>query len=862
MLPRLLLHSTRQTWLSCALFAVSSYSYAQSAIPARDPRIGDVDPVYPAEKLERALNGTFAFPPSPPVPWQPDARGFAAERLFSVPPAGQHPRILFGPADLPRLRRELLGPEANAAAVGMIGGMRELLRKGIGTPGTWEAGCYSALASGDLDAFRAAYKESPEDDNPPGSGFRTNLPGRAFSTRWGVRNPLLVALEAKALLALLDDDASSGREVATALATYARYVSPRVDEANRKPRHEFHWYSTRYLVPNELAYGYDWAWTWMSPAQRDELRSLLVRATAGKYTLGMDLPAHWRNWNHIGMTQSYAACLLAIEGEPGFDPRGLERIYEVYRDYLTYAINPLGFGTEGIGYQTAGIGHIAAPMLAFANRGKNLLLHPHWRRHTESWLVQSMQPFGRAWQSSGDLANFPPNLTLLTLQKYFFPASPGIDYVLRNQPSVVDRDWAKIASEAEEAQWITPVVPDAADSRIAAQREAAAIVGGGLTFHDRERGVLYTRTGWGENDLNLHVDCRIDTTFPSHDHADRGQFTLTALGRIWAADGYRDTESKFHNIVTIDGRGQGYFATPARWISAEDTPSATTAIIDAKYCWDWQWTKSMFTESRASLERRSQHWGVEPAARQQERIPLSAWEVDPTPSVLAYYTGFATRENGDPRMWDDEDGWQLRAPWYPVGKAFRTVTLARGTHPYVLVIDDIRKDDAEHLYEWRMNMPPEVSAVSINGPDILLGDRDTARQPADNNYGFQGRTDLVPAKGDRLLLVRTLDIGAPELPTYQPTPIVGTVEYKKTADEHQFTGRSMGLGTQVVIGSRSVEPNFVILLFPHRQGEKLPATRWNDEKTLLTVSWPDQTDTYTVSTTPDGRRVFTRAPAR
>jgi len=52
-------------------------------------------------------------------------------------------------------------------------------------------------------------------------------------------------------------------------------------------------------------------------------------------------------------------------------------------------------------------------------------------------------------------------------------------------------------------------------------------------------------------------DPRIGTTFPTHDHADRGQFTLAALGRAWACDGYRDTESKFHNVVTIDGRGQG-----------------------------------------------------------------------------------------------------------------------------------------------------------------------------------------------------------------------------------------------------------------------------------------------------------------
>ncbi len=821
----------------------------------QDSRVGDVVPVQPSEKVERALNGTFQFPPSPAVPWTPDEHGFAKDRLFHVPPAGVHPRILFAPEDLPRIRKNL---KSNEAGLATLAALRAQLKKGIDAKDTWEGQCFSALASGNLEAFKAAYKESPMDDSPPGSGFRMNIPGRSPATRWGMRNPLLVGIEAKALLALLDDDETAGKQVAAALATYAQFVGPKVDEANTKPRQEFHWYSTRYLVPNEVAYGYDWAWKWMTPEQREKLSSLIVRATAGKFTLGMDLPAHWRNWNHIGMTESYAACLFATEGEPGDDPRGLDRIFEVYRDYLTYGINAQGSGTEGIGYQTMGIGHISSPLVAFANRGKNLLTHPHWRRHTESWLVQAMQPFGGAWQSCSDLGNFPPSLWMLGPQKYFYPDSPGIDFVLRNHPDIMKKDWAGIAANACEVQWILPVVPDEKDTREAAQKEAADLAGGGLTFYDKERGSLYTRTGWGADDLNLHVDCKEDTTFANHDHPDRGQFTLAALGRAWACDGYRDTESKYHNVVTIDGRGQSYFTPPGRWIDMRETPDAVTAIVDAKYCWDWQWMKSSFTESKASLELRDHGNFVEAAERLQSRIPLEKWEADPLPVVKAYNEGFATRENGDPRMWDDEDGWVVRAPWYPVQKAFRTVTLAKGKHPYVLVVDDIRKDDAEHLYEWRMNMPPDVSAVSIKGPDILLGDLTTKREPVALNFAFQGATGLVPAKGDRLLLLRTVDIATPDLPTLQPIPMVAAMEYKKTDDSHQFSGRSLGMGTQVVIGSRSVEPGFVMLLYPHRQGGELPATTWNEDKTRLTIAWKDQTDTYAVAVTPEGRRTFTR----
>jgi hypothetical protein len=827
------------------------------ALPAHalDPRVGDVDPVMPADKVDRALNGTFNFPPSPPAPWTPDERGFAKDRLFHVPPPGVHPRILFAPEDLPRIRHELASNEVGRATLAAI---RAQLAKGIETKSTWEGQCYAALAAGDLDGFKRAFKENPLDDVPPGSGFKMNVPGRTPATKWGVRNPLLASMEAAAFIALIDDDKQAGMRAATALATYAAFISPKVDAANQRPRHEFQWYSTRYLVPSEISYGYDWAWPWMTPAQRDIVRSVIVRATAGKYTLGMDLPAHWRNWNHLGLTESYASGMFAIEGEPGDDPRGRDRIFEVYRDYLSYSIDDLGTGTEGIGYQTAGIGHISSPLVAFANRGRNLLVHPHWRLHTESWLVQAMQPFGGAWQSCSDLANFPPNLSLVAVQKYFYPDSPGIDFVYRNTPLVAQRAWDKIALDSCEVQWITPSLPAAHDTRAAAQQQAAALVGGGLTFYDKERGFLYTRTGWGLDDVALHVDAKRDSYFANHDHADRGQFNLAALGRAWACDGYRDTESKYHNVVTIDGRGQGYFATPASWIEETDNARETTAVVDTKYCWDWQWMKSSFTESLASLTKRDLASFADSAARLQSRVPLAQWEPDPT--VSAYYAGFADRAHGDPRMWDDEDGWVLRAPWYPVRKAFRTVILGRGKHAYVLVADDIRKDDAEHLYEWRMNMPPEVAAVSINGPDILLGDETTHREPAELKNAFQGTTGLVPAKGDRLLLVRTLEVAVPALPTLQPIPLVATIEYKKTDDSHQFTGRSNGMGTQVIIGSRSVEPGFVILLYPHRQGDELPTTTWNDDKSQLTVTWTDQTDTYKVSTGTDGRRVFALQP--
>jgi hypothetical protein len=157
-----------------------------------------------------------------------------------------------------------------------------------------------------------------------------------------------------------------------------------------------------------------------------------------------------------------------------------------------------------------------------------------------------------------------------------------------------------------------------------------------------------------------------------------------------------------------------------------------------------------------------------------------------------------------------------------------------------------------------MNMSPEIVAVSINGRDILLGDETTHREKTVLKNGFQGTTGLVPKEGDRLLLLCTLDLAVPDLPTIQPIPTVSTIEYKKTDDSHQFTGRSMGMGTQVVVGSRSVEPNFLMLLYPHLKGQELPTTSWNQDKSRLTIAWKDQTDVWSVTLNKEGRRVFKR----
>ena len=129
--------------------------------------------------------------------------------------------------------------------------------------------------------------------------------------------------------------------------------------------------------------------------------------------------------------------------------------------------------------------------------------------------------------------------------------------------------------------------------------------------------------------------------------------------------------------------------------------------------------------------------------------------------------------------------------------------------------------------------------ISINGNDIILGDATVKR----NSGGIP-----APQKGDRQLLVRVLDLKDPadaHLYSTKPSFRLETFERKDTLVPENKTGalsgaRSFGMDKRLVIASRAVAPDFKILLFPHRQGEALPVTTWNEDFTRLTIEVGDR----------------------
>ncbi len=792
---------------------------------------------------EQILNGESPFPASPKPAVTINNQGLARDRLTQVPPPGVHPRLLISPEDLPGLRKRL--KETNVGR-GLYATLQNRLDAALHDPKNWGGEFYEALASGDQAAVNTLLEKNK--GLPPSIGHY---------------QPFLAAIVMEAMDALITEDEVRGRRAATAIATYAEMIRPGIEAAAKLPMGDDSWRAktsgpmTGTALSSQgmrdgvgghlLGYAYDFAWPYMTEAQRSTVRKTIAEATAGKLWMGARLPHHFRNWNWIAVGLQQPLLALAIEGEEGYDPRVYELGVEIARDYLTYGISPSGMSTEAVGYTQFGLVWGNPFFVAAQRRGADLLGHNHHRAMLD-WYLNAGLPTRDLWLSGGDGGDTGPSIGTLSMWRYFFPNDPKAEAVWRSMVHAAE-------GKPLEGKFhlIEPLLWAAADPGLEKPlpEDAKDLTALGLppVLFDPVRSSLMARSGWGMNAAFLQFECRTDSVGASHEHADRGHFTFAALGRVWAKDNFRSVETRHHNNILIDGQGQGYWPGPGVWLGLEEQGDLLIAACDAKPAYDWFWPKQIVTEDPATFVRFPfARW----ASYQSEAVDFGKrlaglkGEKDTRPGVVDFWRGF---ENSDPRLWD-EDAWPVRYPHNPVRRAFRTVAFERGKAPYALIIDDIQKDGTERLYEWLMQTGPDTEIASFQDNDLILCDATVQR----DKKGLP-----KPQKGDRLLLVRILKLNDPEaILNYQNRPSVRleTFERRDTllpASSGLSGSRSFGLDKRLVIASRSVAPDFQILLYPFRQGEPLPKTTWSDDRSLLSIEAGGTTRSFTFSKDETGR---------
>lgn len=759
---------------------------------------------------------------------------FAKSKLSKVPKVGIHPRVLFSPSDIPDIQNRLKNTEVGKAVNAyMLAELSQTTRN----PKVPIGQAVIALSKQDFESFKRL-EASFLIDNP------------AFTDKV-FRNSIIAMLRVDALECLLSNNQERGKIVAAAIASWAKNLEPEVEIWRKSlyPNDASRWGSWHALgsyalfATHHLGDAYDVAFNFMSTEQRTQTRRVIAKITNGAYTFANRLPAHLRSWNWVNYSNCLPTLALAIEGEEGYDAKVYQAGVEIMRDYINANYSLKGSSTESLGYTSGGWKDGVPAVLAMARRGDNLMLMPKYQA-IKNWQLHVMLPQEGEWLNHGDLGNYPPGFHEIQLMKYFYPSNAIIDY---NYQQVTKKMLAKPTEIKEmlfEAVILACDVSKTTNGKWIDYQQGKALQQT-LDFFDEERGNLVSRNSWDKNAVQLNFECRPDTYYAGHEHADRGNFNIAALGRLWTPEGMRSPEGKYHNIITIDGRGQGYFPTPGKWLGYYQSADAVFGSCDTKYAYDWFWPKSIVSVDTNSTKFKSPRFALyraEAVDYQQKYV----MERDPHPNVKNKFSGV---DFGDSGMWD-EDPWPVRIAYNPVQYAYRTAGLVRGKHPYVVVFDDIKKDNQEHLYEWNMMLAADLEIVSIKEEDAaqnFLGPRVLERT---NNF----YTDIIlgselipnkegvyqPAKGEPLLLVRVLQKNNPaDIRNYdiRPNPRLEVIEKKDTFSSPGVHlgpgGRTFGTAKRLVIPSRAASPDFKVMIYPFRYGiDPLPQTNFSDTAQL------------------------------
>jgi len=330
-----------------------------------------------------------------------------------------------------------------------------------------------------------------------------------------------------------------------------------------------------------------------------------------------------------------------------------------------------------------------------------------------------------------------------------------------------------------------------------------------LTYFSDYRGLMTTRTGWGRDEVFLYFEPR--NVPGGHTRDSRNEFVLAAHGRLWATRTTAvEDASELHSVMLIDGEGQGHQCPQGRTVAVVDKPLATFCVGDAR----WAYSHAAGSDEDSPVK-------VTPNESRLKPSPLP-WMDKPWSFLPAWNTGI--KGGGRHGHWREHN---------PVRYAYRTAGLVRGEHPYVLIVDDYRKDDKEHLYQWLMQIPNDVQMVerSVGTPgqdqvlDLILGEK----------------------VGSRRLLLRVLAAGV-QSSKAKPVQTDAKLETYESHDRGNITTYQ-----RISLPLKSVGGHFIVLLYPHHDGELLPTTAWTRASAGLKVVWPDQADNYVLSVGPDGR---------
>lgn len=711
-----------------------------------------------------------------------DLSGVRLQELASeVPVAGVHPRVLFGPDDVPTIASRV---RASVTGSKSLVEMEYLFGKSFLDPNTSDGQVFAKLGAGDVEGLELE-----------GHTFKGQKPGIFSSHVAYVPN----CLTSMALYCLLTNNEALGKRTGNAIYHYYKLLEPQIDSFNDQPEvYRTHWRGMHDLVAHmDLGLAYDFSATWMTDEQKALMRRVISKAVAGRRGYGQDGPARTRDVNWVTWDLTIFLANLAIEGEAGFDPEIYESGLETVRAFLQWGIDAYGLPYESNGKSGGGLEFQLLSMVALARRGENMFGHPHWRKLMEAQ-VQCTAPDRQVTASRGTWGSRPLDRQTVTTFKVFYPQDKYVDFLLgpAGPGRVFDAEAYRqqLPEKPRPMRLPGPTYPGMTKTVLYDADGAGATRADldlPLDFSDPVQGMLSSRSDDSETALWINMQARPDLYLGAgHMHHDAGSIYLQADGVTWGRDSLspEGRASKDHSVVLIDGVGQdgdlGERPVKVRYLGAVTEEQGAIATADIKYAYDYVWTTQIA------------RWDAPHAAGYE-------WELEPDPEVVKIFKG--TQRYRVNYWWGSmTNPWfpTLRAPFNPVQYAFRSAGLVRGKHPYAIVVDDIRKDDESHDYTWQMIGGFHTVTLPSLGPEDLA----LSAVPGPN----------VPP-GTLMLLVR--EVGP------STCTLANSREQERT-----------------VVSARAIDPKFRLLLIPFRMGDALPQTVAGGGAGAVGLRWDDQAD--------------------
>ena len=430
--------------------------FANDTLLSSDPRLKEIPTkTFTADDV---LNRTIKWnhPYHPDI--TPQTNGFDFSKVGKTPAKGIHPRIFTAPADFTdikvRLETTKMGQQLSKLAEAELGNMR----KGGGKSGKF----YQLLLTG------------------------TNL----VDPKAELPKEMANLLSIQGLLAQLNHDKALTAKTGTIAANYLKIVLNQI--AKKEPI-----LGREKMVKEEIFSGaslaklFDFTAAGMTSSDKKIITDLFAKNTNGKYSVGMELPPHWRRWNHIPASGQYGLTMLAIENEKGYDKRIYACATDVAEDYLTYAFSSDGMSSEGLTYTFGPFESELLFMTAMLRReGKNLFANPHFRAIPD-WLIYTLSPNPEClWSSHGDTGSTSKiSWTMMMVMKYFFPEDARIDYLFANA----------LYKEELKLPDVSAFVFCNDPSKTASAYNGIPPVKMPLTYFSPTRGSFITRDHWDKN---------------------------------------------------------------------------------------------------------------------------------------------------------------------------------------------------------------------------------------------------------------------------------------------------------------------------------------------------------------------------